>query len=416
MYYKEGFLKRGSLKTTKSESLHAYYRDQSILPTFAALQTRNELQAFADKRELMFLENLQIPSRLFQNARVLEVGPDSGENALVFAQWGSRLTLVEPNARAWGVIQNYLDHFKLGDCIEHFAKMSLEEFSSRNKFDFIVAEGFIFTIRPEHRWINSFKKLSKPGGYLILTQSESSGMLFDLLWRAVHVRIKRLTGLNSSEAARLLFLKKWNSIPHTRSFESWVMDMLNNPFARLKYCYDARWFYTFLERNGFSMYSSWPCYQDALSMSWHKRRIDRWEKISRNLAYLSRSRLSFALGCKSFVRTDSTAKVREINHWIDVLVSSIDGLIKSFNRPAVAKALIHAERLADFVRKGGTLEEDQTALVSSGEVLSGLLSLLKAMRGEDANRIIEICNNNKALLHSWGVPHHLYVFRRDVVR
>lgn len=410
-------MKMGSLITPKSsKSLHAYHREQSILPTFAALQTRHELQTFADKREQMFLDNLQIPSRLFQNARVLEVGPDSGENALVFAKWGSRLTLVEPNARAWGVIQNYLNHFKLGDCVESLAKMSLEEFTSRSKFDFIVAEGFIFTIRPEHRWINSFKKLAKPGGYLILTQSESSGMLFDLLWRTVHVQVKRLTGFSSSEAARHLFLKKWNSIPHTRSFESWVMDMLDNPFARLKYCYDARWFYTFLEKNGFSLYSSWPCYQDTLSMSWHKRRIDRREKISRNLAYLSRSRLSFALGCKSFVRTDSSAKVSEINHWIDVLVSSIDGLMESFNRTSVSKAIIHAERLADFVRKGGTLVEDQTALVSPGEVLSSLIFLLKAVRDEDADRIIEICNNNLALLNSWGVPHHLYVFRRDVVQ
>ena len=38
---------------------------------------------------------MSVPPALFRGADVLEFGPDSGENAVVFARWGARLTLVE---------------------------------------------------------------------------------------------------------------------------------------------------------------------------------------------------------------------------------------------------------------------------------------------------------------------------------
>ena len=58
-------------------------------------------------------EKLFLPRRLFSNARLIEFGPDAGENSLVFALWGASCTLVEPNLKARPIIRGYFQQFGL---------------------------------------------------------------------------------------------------------------------------------------------------------------------------------------------------------------------------------------------------------------------------------------------------------------
>jgi len=77
--------------------LYQYYEAQAFLPTFANFTSQADLDAYEVGRRTLFAERLAIPLRLFRGARLLEFGPDSGENALVLrrvslARRGSRVS------------------------------------------------------------------------------------------------------------------------------------------------------------------------------------------------------------------------------------------------------------------------------------------------------------------------------------
>lgn len=395
------------------ESMHEYYETQGILPTVASLPNTAALRLYVSQREKIFLENLHLPPDVFKGADVLEFGPDSGENALVLANWGAKLTLVEPNPRAWPMIVGNFKKFKLEDHLDLLFKGSLQQFQSRRKFDFIVAEGFLSTLHPASLWINLFRKLLKPGGFLLLSHMEASGMMFDLLWKAAYCRMKGLTKLPPLLAAKELFLTKWETVPHTRSFESWVMDVLENPFFRLKYCYEAGWLYERMEKSGFILYSSWPNYQDSLTITWHKKRLSREERLKRDLPFLERSRLSFALGKKAFLYEQSEKRIHTINQRLKGLISSIDSLINSFEWTTLARAQREAVELEGFISKGQGVFQDRGPGLPASRSIHSLVRLLKAMGGKNPKALSTMCNSDLGLLHSWGLPNHLVVFRAE---
>ena len=87
--------------------LYEYYRGQQLLPTFADFQGAPEVERYAAQRAAVLRDRAGLLPAMFNGAEILEFGPDSGENALVFAMWGAQLTLVEPNERAHETIRAY---------------------------------------------------------------------------------------------------------------------------------------------------------------------------------------------------------------------------------------------------------------------------------------------------------------------
>jgi hypothetical protein len=88
------------------DKLFQYYAREQFLPTFGNLENAGKLAQYTDARRTVFAEKLMLPIQMFDGADVLEFGPDTGENALVFAQWGAKVTLAEPNLRAHGQIRH----------------------------------------------------------------------------------------------------------------------------------------------------------------------------------------------------------------------------------------------------------------------------------------------------------------------
>ena len=221
------------------DKLFNYYERKDVLPTFGNFKSSAELEAYASQRRELFSDKLVLPPRLFRNAEVLEFGPDSGENALVFAGWGANMTLAEPNRLAHPKIQAYFAHFDLTERLRELVLADVEGFSNDRGFDIIDAEGFIYTVQPTETWLGIFHRLLNPDGYGVVSYYERYGGFFELALKAIHAAGKALTGRPALETAKLLFEPKWNSIPHTRSFESWLMDVLENPFVRYRYFLDA---------------------------------------------------------------------------------------------------------------------------------------------------------------------------------
>jgi hypothetical protein len=225
--------------------------------------------AYASQRRDLFSDKLVLPPPGCSD--VLEFGPDSGENALVFAGWGGNMTLAEPNQHAHPKIQAFFARFGLTKRLRELVLADVEGFRSDRRFDIIDAEGFIYTVQPTENRLGIFRGLLNPDGYAVVSYYERYGGFSELALKAIHAAGKALTGRPALETARTLFEPKWNSIPHTRSFESWLMDVLENPFVRHRYFLDAAALCTAAHEQGFDIHSAWPAYRDSLDIYWHKK-------------------------------------------------------------------------------------------------------------------------------------------------
>lgn len=264
------------------------------------------------QRESLVSLKLHLPSRLFQDAHVLEFGQDTAENALVFAKWGAELTLVEPNRRAHPYIREYFARFGLRRSLRHLRGTALENFDTEDSVDFIDAEGFVYTIQPASRWLDRFAALLRPGGLAIISYLEISGCLFKLSHRLAHARVKALTGKAPEMVAKTLLRKKWSSVPQTQSLDAWTLDVLENPFVRAAYAFQAPQFVEDLARRGFRLWSSWPRYEDGLDNYWHKQKLEAAEEVRRLKRNLNRNCLSYALEPPANLADVAVARNRNI--------------------------------------------------------------------------------------------------------
>ena len=168
------------------ETMYRYYERQAILPTFANLADRTDFGAYESARRRLFIEKLHVPPRIFRSAEVLQYGPDTGEDALVFAHWGARLTVVEPNAAAIDVLRRYFSQFGLDQHLSAVVNTDLESYRADREFDFIDAEGFIYTIQPVSRWLECFRTQLKDDGLFLITANEATGLLVELCTKALY--------------------------------------------------------------------------------------------------------------------------------------------------------------------------------------------------------------------------------------
>jgi len=321
----------------REDKLYLYYQQKGILPTHARFNCRKDLDRYQASRSRFFTDKLHLPLQMFKEMRIVEFGSDTGENSLVFADWGARITVVEPNPLSWPHLLDYFKKFNLSSRLESLEKVSLERFKAREKFSFIDAEGFVYTIKPDSAWINVFDNLLADDGFFLISYYEAFGTLLELILKLIYSKAKNLTTMSSKDIAWELFQAKWNSIPHTRSFDSWFMDVMDNPFVRLKYFFKADTLCRRLAKAGFYLYSSWPNYTDLLNVCWHKKEISPAESISRNLDFIARSSLSFAFGKKLFISSKGHDAVERVNKLLMASIVLVDKSIARFDTASIRK-------------------------------------------------------------------------------
>jgi hypothetical protein len=393
------------------DKLFNYYERQDVLPTFGDFKSSAELDAYAGQRRELFADKLVLPPRLFRNADVLEFGPDSGENALVFAGWGANMTLAEPNRHAHPKIQSYFAHFGLTERLRELALADVEGFRSDRRFDIIDAEGFIYTVQPTENWLGIFHGLLNPDGYAVVSYYERYGGFFELALKAIHAAGKALTGRPALETARMLFEAKWNSIPHTRSFESWLMDVLENPFVRYRYFLDAAALCTAAHEQGFDIHSAWPAYRDSLDIYWHKKVLPGDEKLRRAVRHLDRSRLSFLGGRKLYLVGKADA-VEAISASIEALVLDVDALIDDPFGASLPRVVASLDSLRETIRTTDVLADDAADIEAIIATLDSFHRIFGAIGRRDASAVTALTQTDPAFINSWGQPAHFLVVRK----
>lgn len=394
-----------------SETLYGYYQQQDVLPTHGAFKSAADLAPHEHHRRRLFTDKLKLPPALFRGARMLEFGPDAGENSLVFAQWGADCTLAEPNPKAHPVIREYFRRFGLEPKLRALETWDVKNFpepaTDAERFDLVDAEGFIYTIQPTELWVQKCARLTRPGGMVVLFYYEACGGFLELMLRVVQARHRALTGLDAVASARALFQTKWDSIPHKRRLESWTMDVLENPFVRLKYFLDPATLCEQMAAAGLWHYSSWPTYDGGLDVHWFKRELPGAERLRQQRDFIRRSRLSHVFGRKHFLsQAEDDFEPRLL-----ALLAGVDGLIDQFS-PARAEQL--ATELS--VLESGLHAAAPMAVPADTErslqTVASLRELLRLQAAGDAGAIAHFCNQDRAFLEAWGMPSHFAVFRR----
>ncbi|MCK1717895.1 class I SAM-dependent methyltransferase [Bradyrhizobium sp. 141] len=393
------------------DKLFNYYERQDVLPTFGNFKSATELEAYASQRRELFSDKLVLPPRLFRDAEVLEFGPDSGENALVFAGWGANMTLAEPNRHAHPKIEAYFAHFGLTERLRQLALADVEGFGSDRGFDLIDAEGFIYTVQPSEKWLGIFHRLLNPDGYAVVSYYERYGGFFELALKAIHAAGKALSGRAALETAKMLFEAKWNSIPHTRSFESWLMDVLENPFVRHRYFLDAAALCTAAHEQGFDVHSAWPAYRDSLDIYWHKKVLPGDEKLHRAARHLDRSRLSFLGGRKLYLVGKADA-VQAISASIEALVLDVDAMIDDPFGDSLPRVVAGLASLRETIRTSDILADDAADIEAMIATLDSFHRIFGAIRRRDASAVAALTQSDAAFINTWGQPAHFLVIRK----
>ena len=393
------------------DKLFNYYERQDVLPTFGNFKSSAELEAYASQRRELFSDKLVLPPRLFRNAEVLEFGPDSGENALVFAGWGANMTLAEPNRLAHTKIQAYFAHFDLTERLRELVLADVEGFRHDRGFDIIDAEGFIYTVQPTETWLGIFHRLLNPDGYGVVSYYERYGGFFELALKAIHAAGKALTGRPALETAKLLFEPKWNSIPHTRSFESWLMDVLENPFVRYRYFLDAAALCTAAHEQGFDIHSAWPAYRDSLDVYWHKKVLSDDEKLRRATRHLDRSRLSFLGGRKLYLVGKPDA-VEAISALIESLVLDVDATIDDPFGESLPRVIASLASLRQTIRTADILADNAHDIDAILATLDSFHRIFSAIGRRDASAVTALTQTDPAFINTWGQPAHFLVVRK----
>jgi SAM-dependent methyltransferase len=391
--------------------MYEFYERQSLLPTYAGLRSEEDLERYERMRDDVCAAKLYLPKRIFESVRLLQFGPDSGEDALVFARAGAKVTLVEPNLRAHATIHEYFRRFGLESQLEELSQADVLGYRTDRVFDFIDAEGFIYTVQPTSAWLDVFHRLLRPGGLFLITYYERFGALVELCLKALYALVKRLEPGAPEEIAATLYAPKWNAVPHTRRFESWVMDVLENPFVRARYFLGATELYDLAAARGFDLYSAWPSYRDSLAVYWHKRPMPLEARSELDRRHLARSALSFVTGYKLYL-TREAETCSEIARLLDVLVDGVDALVDRSDPVILAATVDGFEELARRAASETFLADGDSDRVHAVELLRSLREAFACAARGDAPGVREVTTANQAFVASWGMPNHLAVFSK----
>lgn len=393
--------------------LYSYYRSAGISPTFGALQSEAELERFCGQRAELFTRKLQLPLEVFRESRVLEFGPDTGENALAFASWGARVELAEPNTSAWPQLQAYFERFGLTDRLIGLHDKPIQEFEPATPADIVVAEGFIHTVKPEHEWMRVVRKAVRPGGYLVLFYYERRALLMEAFHAALYRRYCTLTSESGPDTARELYGVKWDAIAHVRRFNSWVMDVLENPYTRLQFTLDATGLVNAMARSGFELYQSWPRYRDDLRMMWHKTPESASSVATEVVEHLRRSALSHALGRTLYCIGDDSSVAEAASH-VDDLLQKIDLALDAADQDAWLAIADGFMGLRNFVNSGDRTYAHSTGVREAiNDMLESTAHCATLAASGDAAALSDFTNDNRPFISFWGQPAHYSVFRRS---
>lgn len=256
-----------------SSNLSDYYGRIGLNPVGHDISREKHLRLHERKRRNLLEHHLKLPFQTWKGARVIEFGPGSGENAVVLARHGARMTFVEPLDYLIAELKGKFTALGVPDAIETVHHEVLEKFETSERYDFVFAEGFVHFLDDPVKGVRRLSSYLAPEGFLVISVVHPVGTFIEFIKKVYLEMMASALGRDSAEArfelARGLFEGPFKAINHSRGFESWAKDCVLNPLYRPRHFLDLPEVLAGLPAN-FSLYSSWPNYAVGDDLIWHK--------------------------------------------------------------------------------------------------------------------------------------------------
>jgi SAM-dependent methyltransferase len=178
---------------------------------------------------------LGLPPALISGRRVIEFGPGSGHNALFTASLEpARYLLVDGNPRGVAETRANLRHRFGDDPRIAVIESTFEAFASDERFDLVLAEGFLPHVRDPVALLRHLAQFVAPGGVLVITTVCPASILAQNLRRLIRTSLFAVTMPPEEQIPALLPVLG----PHlatlrgmSRSHEDWLIDNVIQPVA-----------------------------------------------------------------------------------------------------------------------------------------------------------------------------------------
>lgn len=386
----------------------SYYQEHRFNPVHIPVEQEPIWVSHRAKRRNLYERHLRIPLSLLKGRRVLEFGPSSGENALVLAMHGARLTLVEPNEQVFPRLYDLFDKFGLRKQLDAIVCAGIGDFQTDELYDFVIAEGFLYTLPDRDALLRRMTELVAPGMFGVVSSNDLHGGLIELLRRAILYRACRLAGIadeHSAEGlalARRLFLADFSTLNSSRTLEAWWKDNLVNPCYVTECLWSFPTLFRILDDAGCCVHGCSPDWMTADHHEWYKNvpsRSTRGERIVGNW----RDNFSYVLtGQKPTRERPYPAD--------DGVVDAVGALAAAFSD--IGRNPPHLDRAPDYPPAlDWFLTEQPDPLARRVNV--ELKALVAALGGTEADGLVRAYSQSGALRSLWGTPYHYLSFCRE---
>lgn len=158
---------------------------KKVNPSATRVEDPESWQKYSTRIERRFMFEYKLPSRLFEGARVLDVGCGTGEKSLVFASWGATVTGIDYNERALKRAR-YLASISSAPKNLTFYRATLPDLPpaiAEQRFDFVHADGVLHHTTDPERTLQNIAARVIDGGWLIVRNYQTITSLQRILKR-----------------------------------------------------------------------------------------------------------------------------------------------------------------------------------------------------------------------------------------
>lgn len=391
-----------------SSHLSDYYAELKHAVGHDILDARR-FRAHERKRQNLLEHHLKLPLAVWRGARVLEFGPGSGENAVVLARHGARLTLVEPlDYLVESLRANFAAH-GVADKIEAVHMAVIEGFRSEKRYDAVFSEGFLHFLDDPCRALAQMAKYMAPEGFLVLQICNPSGTFVEYLKKAfLELEINALGAVSIEDKMVLaagLFEDQYKKINYSRTFKSWVEDCLNPDYRPVRFP-DFADLLAALPAD-VQLYSSWPNYRNEDDLVWHKN-IKNAARMRRECldGYFARyPHFLHSIPQDEPLPLFKPAEGRALKREVTRALAGLDKLLLA-KSPIAAD---YASCLKPFARALRGYPQGRQA----AEVIESAGRLFASVSGKRSPKDYERAwKRAKLLRNTWGSPGHNYAFHK----
>jgi hypothetical protein len=187
------------------------------------------------------------------------------------------------------------------------------------------------------------------------------------------------------------------------------MDVLENPFVSGTTFIDARTFVDDAAATGFDLYATYPQYNDALRVDWHKAVTPPAERALQARAHLARSALSFMAGRKLYIVDAAVASA--VAETGDALIADLDVLISRDDAGVAERAVAGFARLGAVALEAALITDSGADRTQTAALFASLGRAIALAAAGDTAALAAHTSTDPAFLAGWGQPVHVAVGR-----